>query len=406
MAVYTLENTIMEYDWGDPDQIPQLLGVPNPERTPKAELWMGAHPSAPSKIVELSGRPLDEAIRDDPGAFLGAAAADRHDTTLPFLFKVLAAGKPLSIQTHPDKKQAEAGFRRENEAGIPLDAPQRNYKDSNHKPEIICALTPFWALRGFRPPEEMWNLLSPVAEGVVAEALAALEDSKNEAGIRGFFQRFLSADSGSLGEGVTATVDRIRRGGSAAGMPQDEIRWVGELAAAYPGDSGVLCPLILNLIRLEPGQAMYLPAGELHAYLQGLGMELMANSDNVLRGGLTAKHVDVPELLRTLHFEGRKPEILLPDDQASGAAVYRIPTDEFSLSRITLAGGSAFRGRSDRSLEIILCYEGTCLISAGTADMAAPRRLEAGKGTSLLLPASSGEYTITGRGTLYKAAVP
>jgi len=221
-----------------------------------------------------------------------------HPRRLPFLFKVLASAKPLSIQAHPNRAQARQGFARENELGIPLDAPNRNYKDDNHKPEIICALTPFWALIGFRKIEEMIDLLERLQIHSLEKEIDILRAQPNSAGLKDFFRAVMTLDKQSKEEAVGEALVSAE-----ARADEDPVSsWMIKLHQEYPGDIGVLSTVLLNLIRLEPGDALYQSAGELHAYLEGVGMELMANSDNVLRGGLTPKHVDVPELLNTLNF--------------------------------------------------------------------------------------------------------
>ena len=277
-----LKNTIQEYAWGSRSAIPELLGQSVPADKPQAELWMGAHPKAPSQVFfDGIWRSLPEVIQESPEETLGQKVAARFSNELPFLFKVLAAAKPLSIQAHPNKEQAWQGFARENELGIPFDAPHRNYRDDNHKPEIICALTPFWALNGFRRIEETLSLLEEAKIAGLAEIVSFLRSHSNRDGLKKFFNHLMTMDSGKQGKIVEQAVNFAEK----QTPEKPSWTWMIKLNEAYPGDIGVLSPLFLNLVRLEPQQAMYLPAGELHGYLEGVGIELMANSDNVLRGG-------------------------------------------------------------------------------------------------------------------------
>ena len=394
MDLYKLENTIQEYSWGSATDIPDLLGRPNPENTPQAELWMGTHPKAPSNVI-LGGKtkPLPELISENPEGMLGPAVAGRFGGELPFLFKVLAAGKPLSIQSHPNLEQAKDGFRRENKQGIPLDAPHRNYRDANHKPEIICALTPFWAMCGFRPIEAILENFVSLDASILEESLDNLKREQSRAALKTFFSFLL----GLAPEQVRSLIDRACTVASAeegAGS-----RWVLELNRRFPSDIGVLCPLLLNVYHLKPGQAVYLDAGELHAYLSGLGIELMANSDNVLRGGLTPKHIDVPELVGTLTFRAAEVPVLEGRDLGGAETVYDSPAKEFRLSRIEV-GSKIYQAAAQRYAEILIVTEGSCLIECGG------ETLSATKGDSLFVSAVAGQYAISGSGVLFKATIP
>lgn len=383
MAVYRLKNRIQHYPWGSKELLPRLMGIENPDGKPYAELWMGAHPKAPSRI-ESDGdeRSLIDLIDEDPARYLGEKTAADFGA-LPFLFKLLAAGEPLSIQAHPTKAQAEEGFARENRTGPAVDAPDRNYRDDNHKPEIMVALTPFWALRGFRPWEEIEKLAGELG---AVEYLRLVEESGGD--LKRFFASLMEhPDPAACSAEIVA---------AAAEKSGDLYRWIEKLNDYYPGDIGTAAPLYLNLVQLQPGEALFLAAGELHAYLEGLGVELMANSDNVLRGGLTVKHVDIPELLRTLSFSGAKPEIIR--GEASGPVLrYASPAPEFSLFRIGLAKGEEYRGESDERPLILVCTEGNPLVEGEF-------RLKPGE--SLFISAHNGAYSIEGPGTIFAATVP
>lgn len=383
---YRMTNQIQNYPWGSVDGFSESLGIPNPEERPQAELWMGAHPKAPSRIVHAGNSVgLDEFIqRRFPS------------NPLPFLFKVLSAGSPLSIQAHPDLSQARHGFEAENRAGVPLDAPERNYRDPNHKPELIGALTDFTALRGFRPPGEIADYLNPLAGPALTPALSRLAAGRSggpegeEKALKDFFADLMDLSGGEKRQ----TLER------ALAYPEggEAFEWVHRLATAYPGDIAALAPLYLNLVNLKPGQAMYLPAGELHAYLRGTGMEIMASSDNVLRGGLTVKHVDIPELLRVLVFRGGVPDIIEAVPRSAEERVYPTPAGEFELSEIILDGNRV--ERRSPSHEILLALRGEFSLAA------AERRESLKNGESLYIPPSTETYSLQGEGRLFRAALP
>lgn len=398
-TIYKLTNPIQHYAWGSRTAIPELLGRDNPDNKPWAELWMGAHPKAPS-WADCGGSliALPDLIAQDPNAMLGAEVNAAYDGRLPFLFKVLAAGQPLSIQAHPNLDQAREGFERENQAGIPLDAPHRNYRDANHKPETLCALTPFWAVRGFRHAAEIVSLAQDLGLAEPAAELARLQREPGRPALRAFFEALMTMPNERK-----ATV--VRRVAEAAGTTKKKdpvSEWIEKLHARYPGDIGVLCPIFLNLIRLEPGQAMYLPAGELHAYLDGLGMELMANSDNVLRGGLTPKHMDLPELLGLLTFSDQDIELLAPEMQIPAEHIYPKRTDEFLLSVLTPTDAQPYQSEASHGVEILFCTQGEGNLEPGPDVAGLPFR----QGDSFFVPASAPDYRLTGNATLYRAAIP
>ena len=394
-----LKNTIQEYAWGSRTAILELLGQSVPADKPQAELWMGTHPKAPSQVfADGLWRSLPEVIQESPEETLGQEVAARFSNKLPFLFKVLAAAKPLSIQAHPDKEQAGQGFARENELGIPLDAGHRNYRDDNHKPEILCALTPFWALNGFRQIEETLSLLEEARIPGLAEIVSFLRSHPNRDGLKKFFNHLMTTDSGKQRKIVEQAVN------SAEKRTHEESvwTWMIKLNEEYPGDMGVLSPIFLNLVRLEPQQAMYLPAGELHGYLEGVGIELMANSDNVLRGGLTPKHIDVQELLAVLNFTDGDLNILSPENRTPGEAIYSTEAEEFVLSVMRINKAASFSSPGDRSVEMMMCTEGEVSVT----DLSAGDITRLTRGISIIVPAAVRQYSIEGDGILYKAAVP
>lgn len=396
-SICRLENPVMAYPWGSLTAIPDLLGTDPDPSQPKAEMWMGAHPKAPSTVICPDRRiSLSALIQQHPADVLGVGVA-AGEPQLPFLFKVLAAAQPLSIQAHPNKAQAAAGFRREEAAGIALDAARRNYRDANHKPECLCALTRFWALCGFRPYTEILALWRRVFSPLTDARLAGLQSS-GVVGIDSFFKWLMTLSTESQQQLIhTALTGAHRRQAGDA-----VCRWMLTLGRAYPRDIGILAPLFLNLIVLEPGQALFLAPGQLHAYLEGVGVELMANSDNVLRGGLTGKHVDLDELIRVLSFDEKRVCVLSPEFIDSCEGFYDTPAEEFRLSVIHVGDRRTYRARRSRSVEILICTRGDAVIQSG--ERTASLRLS--KGASVMVPAAAPAYTIQGHATFYKASVP
>ena len=397
-SAWLLKNTIQEYAWGSRTAIPELMDAPSPASLPQAELWMGAHPKAPSQVLS-DGHwfSLDELISTYPGEILGEPLAQQFDGQLPFLFKVLAAAEPLSIQAHPDMHQAKNGFDRENQMGIDLKAPHRNYKDPFHKPECLCALTPFWGLCGFRPPDEVYSLLERADLVMLLPECDRLLKTDHSERVRDFFETLMHQDEVQR----HAIIHHAMSMAESLSGSDPVFHWMMRLESRYPGDIGVLSPLLLNLIYLKPGEALFLPAGELHAYLEGTGIELMANSDNVLRGGLTPKHVDLPELLRVLNFKPRRPDVLRPVTAQPLERIYPTSAKEFVLSVIEPKPPAVYHSPEKRLVEILLCTHGDVTIETMHANAIRIR-----KGQSVLIPALAGPYRIEGEGTLYKAAVP
>ncbi|MFW6208009.1 MAG: mannose-6-phosphate isomerase, class I [Spirochaetota bacterium] len=393
-----LENAIQNYPWGSPSLIPDLLGVSNQAGTPYAEMWMGSHPRGPSKLAIPSEIDLNSAIQAAPQDFLGPAA-DRFPEGLPFLFKVLAAAQPLSIQAHPNRRQAREGFAREEAAGIPIDAFERNYRDKNHKPEIICALTPFTAMCGFRAPAEIRQWY----RGIVPE-LYRSEIAPNTAGqsesewLQCFFENVMNLSQKTQ----TVLIESLHTWAESAEDDYIEAQLIHRFYEHHGVNVGVQAPLFLNVVELEPGQALYQPAGVLHAYVQGMGVELMANSDNVLRGGLTKKHVDLPELLNVLSFEARPADILQGKQVSGVLRRYPVPIDEFELQQCSASKGSAVLRSARTSIEIGICTSGE-LTLATEADRDSLHIL---RGESFVVPYAAGAYRISGQGDLYLATIP
>ncbi|MGW2292212.1 mannose-6-phosphate isomerase, class I [Streptomyces phaeochromogenes] len=378
-----LDNTIRPYAWGSTTAIPRLLGA-EPTGEPQAEMWMGAHPGAPSRTIR---GPLTEVIDKAPEKELGPAAVAKFGPRLPFLLKLLAAGAPLSLQVHPDLAQAKEGYEDEERRGVPIDAPHRNYKDANHKPELICALTEFDGLCGFRTPAEAADLLAALDVDSLKPYVDLLHAHPEEAALREVLTAVLSADREQMAATVTETAAACARLGGAHAPYAD-------LAHHYPGDPGVIAAMLLNHVRLQPGEALFLGAGVPHAYLNGLGVEIMANSDNVLRCGLTPKHVDVPELLRIVRFEASDPGVLRPEASPDGEEVYETPIDEFRLSRYALVAGAPVHDLTLGTPQILLCTAGS--VQAGEHAL--------GPGRSVFVPAGE-KAEVSGDGTVFRATV-
>ncbi|MDQ0943019.1 mannose-6-phosphate isomerase, class I [Streptomyces sp. V1I1] len=386
-----LSNTVRPYAWGSTTAIPELLGIA-PTGEPQAEMWMGAHPGAPSRVTrDTAEQPLSEVIAADPVRELGPAAVEKFGPRLPFLLKLLAAGAPLSLQVHPNLAQAKEGYAAEENAGVPIDAPHRNYKDANHKPELICALTPFDGLCGFRAPLEAADLVAGLDVDSLKPYVDLLHAHPEEAALREVLTAVLTADPDEMTATVAEAAAAAERLGGAYAP-------YASIAHHYPGDPGVIAAMLLNYVQLQPGEALFLGAGVPHAYLNGLGVEIMANSDNVLRCGLTPKHVDVPELLRIVRFEASDPGVLRPEASPSGEEVYDTPIDEFRLSRYVLAPDAAPRGLTAPTPQILLCTSGS--VTAGDLTLA--------PGESAFVPAGDKTEisgTGGGAGTVFRATV-
>ena len=378
-----LQNSVKTYAWGDALAIPRLLGVP-PTGEPQAELWLGAHRSGPSKV---DGRGLDALISENPTQMLGERSVAQFGPTLPFLLKVLAAAKPLSLQAHPSRAQAKAGLLRESHRIDAADAPTRSYRDDNHKPELLCALTPFQALCGFRTTSESVSLFR--ALGVPAPTL-------ERQGLRAYFEAVMNASP----EQQRALVAQVATACQTETTSYEAERNVGlKLARHYPGDVGLIGALLLNLVTLKPGEALYLPAGNLHAYLEGTGIEIMASSDNVLRGGLTPKHIDVAELIHVLDFSHGPAKVLRPVPTGRpGESVYETPAQDFELSDLQLAGDQRLT-LERRGADIVLVVEGRVTATTPT------HTLVLAQGESIFIDAGEGPLTLSGPGEAFRATV-
>jgi mannose-6-phosphate isomerase len=388
-----LEPVTQPYAWGSHTAIAELQGRPAPTASPEAELWMGAHPSAPSGVERDGTRTtLDAVIAADPAGELGAEIAARFGGRLPFLLKVLAAEQALSIQVHPSRQQAEAGYRAENERGLAPGDKSRNYVDDWPKPEILCALTPFEVLAGMRTGADAAALLRALAvRELVPLAAELVTDPAAPARALATILAWPAADRGALVGDVVAACERVAAGGGEyAAACAAAVRLAGE----HPGDLGIIASLLLRHAVLRPGEAVYLPAGGLHAYLHGTGVELLANSDNVVRAGLTAKHIDIPELLRLTDPTVAVP-VIEPRAIGAGVSVYDSPAPEFRLYRAELGPGEVtLPGTCAR---VVLCVEGVGALRASSGS------LKVAKGESCYLSAADGGVTASGPAVLFIA---
>jgi mannose-6-phosphate isomerase len=366
-----MRGAIRTYAWGSRTAIADFTGREVPANHPEAELWLGAHPGDSAFLDTDTGEiPLLDVVRADPDGQLGATVRGRFGDALPFLVKVLAADEPLSLQAHPSSEQAIVGYAAEERSGVPLNSPVRNYRDRSHKPELLVALEPFDALAGFRPVERTIEFLNALAVSDLDPYVHLLIGQPDADGLRALFTTWITAPQPDLDVLVPAVLDgAINYLRSDATEFAPEAKAALELGERYPGDAGVLAALLLNRLHLEPGQALYMPAGNLHSYLHGVGVEVMANSDNVLRGGLTPKHVDVPELLRVLDFTPATDETLLPQVERDGFELnYRTPAAEFAVS-VLLLDGDNLGHEVDAPCQhdgpqILLCAEGSAVVRA------------------------------------------
>jgi mannose-6-phosphate isomerase len=386
--MWKLTNTVRHYPWGSRTVIPDLLGLPSPAEEPCAELWLGAHPDDPS--VLSSGVALDKAIAAEPEAMLGAAVAQRFGARLPFLMKVLAADANLSLQAHPTMEQAEAGYTAEEAAGVPKDDPTRTFRDPYHKPEMIVAVTTLEALCGFRPVEESLHCLAKLQLPELKPTIAALA----RGGLRAAIPQLLALSEKRRTSLVDAVAVRARTFVEAHD-PEfiNTYRWAATLAESYPGDAGVVISLMCNHLKLAPGEAMFLPAGNLHAYLAGAGVEVMASSDNVLRAGLTTKHVDLAALIEVVDFTDAKIPVLHPV-LGPGGLRYRVPVEDFDLTRVQLDDGTGVL--TTRGPQVVLCFEGRAVLASADGELVVEQ------GQAAFVPAGA-PVTASGPAVLYRA---
>jgi len=385
--VELLRNAVRPYAWGSRTVIAELQGREVPAPHPEAELWMGAHPDDPSTVISADGteRSLLELVESDPVGQLGMACARRWGSRLPFLLKVLAADEPMSLQAHPSVRQASEGYAREEALRIPRQAPSRNYPDPTAKPELVCALSEFHVLAGFRDPHRTVELLRCLDEPQVARYADLLAAQPDADGLRALFTTWITLPAVVLDDLLPRVLDACVIQVKEHGQFDLECRTVLELGELYPGDPGVLAALLLNRLVLGPGEAVYLAAGNLHAYLRGTAVEILANSDNILRCGLTPKHVDVPELLKVLDFSHGDMPVSRGEQVADHMLTYRTETPEFELSRLEWSSGSTSRDRVELNYtgpRVLICTAGAVVLSTRVG-----RRLRLTRGDSAWLPA-------------------
>jgi len=396
--IFKLKGKIQHYAWGGYDYINEWLGVDNKEHKPSAEYWMGAHPSASSVLVGEEGElVLNEAIKQAPGHYIGQKVFDQFGE-LPYLLKILDVRDMLSIQVHPSKAEAIKGYEAEDAAEVLLSAPHRNYKDKNHKPEVMVALSEFWLLHGFLQEDALLETLQAVPEFAAFDAIFL------QYGYKGLYKHVMELPQEEVNRLLTPLVEREIDAKTAGTLTKQQPGWwAAKLfnAQAINGDidRGIFSIYFFNIVKALPGEAIFQGAGIPHAYLEGQNVELMANSDNVLRGGLTPKHVDVPELLKHTIFDGTKVNILAGEKIGEGEVVYNCPVPDFGISKIALVAGQELQGTAS-SLEIIVVMEGSLQVSGANT-------VHAHKGEVLaILPGET--YTITTALSVlaYKAFVP
>jgi mannose-6-phosphate isomerase len=394
MACYRLRNPVQHYAWGSRTVLPELLGAPSPSAEPWAELWIGAHARAPSE-VEIGGawRSLRGWIEERPVPVLGQRVAARFGAQLPFLLKLIAAEQPLSLQAHPDAARAAQGFADEECAGIPRDAPQRRYADPNPKPELVCALAPFEALCGFREVADV----RAAARALGARGFQAVVDAAPEAARPGDLLAALLRLPAAERRRVAA---ELAERAAADASRDPALAWLLRLHDRNPGDVACAAPLLLHSVRLAPGEAMFLRPGELHSYLRGSAIEIMACSDNVVRAGLTPKHVDVEELLRVLRAGASPPLAVAAAPGGPGEEVYAPPTEWFRLATLRARAGAPLPVEVSRGAEVLLCLEGAGELAAADAAGALPFA----RGEALFVAGETPRYELRGEATLVRAS--
>ncbi|MGC5166743.1 mannose-6-phosphate isomerase, class I [Luteimicrobium sp. DT211] len=420
-SFYPLRNTVQPYDWGSTHVIQQLLGL-DVDGAPAAELWLGAHPVAPSLTVhDGTATSLVDLVRDDPVATLGQRVQDTYGPRLPYLLKVLAAERGLSLQVHPRPHLARAGFNRENAAGVPLGAPERSFRDDQHKPEMIVALTPFEGLAGFRRPRQALALLAGLDGTLVGRMRDALGRGRSADAVRRAFELAVHARTaddaapdldrslasvgrraGGGGEAAASGATEGAPGGAAAAVRARADAVALRLGEQYPGDPGVLASYLLNVFTLEPGEAVFLAPGQVHAYVRGAGVEIMASSDNVLRAGLTHKRVDVDALLECSDFVPAPPPRPATSRLARGLTTYRVPIREFGLvvgDVLPVDGELALPGEGPR---VVLALGGVLRLRAG----AGADTCTVAAGESVFVPDAAGTLSVCGEGRVTVAYVP
>ncbi len=388
--MFALTNEIRRYAWGSRTAMAEFLGRVSPGGDPEAELWIGAYAGSPSRLPD--DRTLPQLIEDDPLAALGPSAVARFGPRLPFLMKVLTIGAPLSLQAHPNTLQAEAGFAAEQAAGVPIDDPARNYRDARHKPEMLCALTPVEAFTGFRPVADGLALLDELS----VRELDGLRETLSASGLRGSVKWIYGLSDAAVPPTISALKESATTRAGRASSYARELQWILRLAEEYPRDRGVILTLLCNFVRLDPGEALFIPAGCLHAYLSGVGVEIMAESDNVLRGGLTTKHVDVVDLQRVLDFSDAKPQVLCGCQDGVGRTRFPTEAQEFDLSRLEVTDDVALEGGRPT---LLLTVEGSARLQAPDATV-----LDLSRGQAAFVTAAEQGVRISGPAVVFEAS--
>ncbi|MFW5739554.1 MAG: mannose-6-phosphate isomerase, class I, partial [Myxococcota bacterium] len=404
-APMLLAPSLQRYAWGDPRFIPTLLGL-EPNAKPCAEAWFGAHPHAPATVC-AGGTvlPLDRLLADKSREILGKRTEERFGS-LPYLLKILAAAIPLSIQVHPNRDQAEAGYAREHAAGVPENAPHRSYRDRNHKPELLVAVTPFHALCGFRPPDEIARALDTLPE--IKPLLPPWQPGPE--GLKALLEAYFALPDDRLLPALDRLVRRLEAQNETAAFPSTEpAHWALQahrtLSPDGTPDRGLLFVFLLALLHLEPGQGIFLPPGFPHAYLEGAAVEIMASSDNVLRAGLTPKPIDPAELLRIVSFNAGAPPIVEPYfDDGGLEGCYPAAAAEYDLHCLRLGLGDELV-RTTLGPEILLAMPEAADDTVTLTTEYGPTVLE--RGQACLVPHDT-HYTLTanGRANVYRAAEP
>lgn len=397
---FHIKGKIQHYKWGGYDFLPRLLDLPNPGQEPFAEYWLGAHTKAPSEVWkgDQQKTALNKLIQSDPVKYLGKETAGRFGR-LPYLFKILDVREMLSIQVHPSKSEAEKGFAGENEQSIPLDAPDRNYKDDNHKPEMMVALSPFYLLHGFRTEADLRQILNDVPE---LKPLYTLFDEKE---YKGLYSHVMTMPQEEVNRMLGPLLSRLLPLYEQNKLDKNHPDyWAAKaLATGMTNinkiDRGIFSIYFLNLLLVQPGESTFQDAGILHAYLEGQNIELMANSDNVLRGGLTSKHVDVGELLKHVRFEGHEPEIRKSVFKQEGEWAYPCPVKDFALTKMEPDKDEMIEDQCN-SMEIFLLISGKISFEGNEA-------FTIHKGEAALMTFGE-KYKLTAieKALIYKASVP
>jgi mannose-6-phosphate isomerase len=373
-SIYRLKGIIRNYDWGGVEFLSKLLSHSNPKHEPMAEFWLGAHDSASSILVTKNNEArLNQFIEGDKEKILGKTVAKKFGR-LPFLLKVLDVRNMLSIQVHPAKHEAEIEFARENKQKIPLNAPHRNYKDDNHKPELMVALGDFWLLHGFKPVDKLRSTLGNISE------LKPLLEIFDATGYDQLYKTVMEMPQESVNKLLQPLLHRIVPLYKEDRLPKsDENFWAARASLTFDEsspdskaeqriDRGIFSVYFFNLLFLKAGEGIFQDAGVPHAYLEGQNVEIMANSDNVLRGGLTNKHIDVKELMKHVRFEETIPNVLYPQKVGEQERLYRTGAPDFKLSSFSLQKGDTSSFES-ASAEIVLVINGGVSISTGTNEL-------------------------------------